>query len=377
MSQNGYGDFTEDAGFPGDRGFVGSKVKAKPLGLPFRLYRDFPLEMHKEWQVAGLLGADEFSIFFGEPGSGKSVLVEDLMLHTAGGLSWHGHAVRAGLAIYIALERHSLVERRALAFRKKTGIDDLPFAIVPGPINFVDKHTAPLILDTISRIENAYGQPAVIIGIDTVSAALCGGDENSPKDMGGFVNTVRHIQEGIETQGRHAHLLGVHHQPHDAQRLRGHGLLLGAVDVTVEVNGKSESMRTATVRKTNDGEEGLRISFTLESVDIGPDTTAPVVVSVETPAYAKKEKGTKLPAAAKVALTALTEAVLEVGEVPPASNHVPNSTKVVTIEQWRKYAYARSISETPDARQKAFKRASEALAAVGMIGIWEPYVWPA
>ena len=66
-----------------------------------------------------------------------------------------------------------------------------------------------------------------------------------------------------------------------AEKLRGHGALLGAMDTTVHV-AKNGSVRTATVVKANDSEEGAQITFTLESVTVGVDadvgqTTAPIV----------------------------------------------------------------------------------------------------
>ncbi|MGA8969473.1 MAG: hypothetical protein WB499_09640 [Pseudolabrys sp.] len=65
------------------------------------------------------------------------------------------------------------------------------------------------------------------------------------------------------------------------ERLRGHGALLGAMDTTVHV-AKTGTLRTATVVKANDSEDGAQVAFTLESVVVGTDadgnqTTAPVV----------------------------------------------------------------------------------------------------
>ncbi len=287
-------------------------------------------------------------------------------------------ATKSGLAVYVALERHKLVERRAIAFRQRHGYHDIPFAIVPGPINFLDKATASHIIDTIRRIEDMFGKPLALLGIDTVSAALCGGDENSPKDMGRFVATVRQIEEGIERHGGHAHILACHHQPHDAVRMRGHGSLLGAVDLTVEVNGKAQTTRTATVRKTNDGEEGVRINFVLESETIGEGTTAPVVVPVDGPATAPpKGKREALTPAATIALDALGEVIAESGSVPPANNHIPDNTLTVPIALWREMSYLRGISqsEEPDTRKKAFQRASEALVARKLVGTYGYEVW--
>ena len=52
------------------------------------------------------------------------------------------------------------------------------------------------------------------------------------------------------------------------------------MDTTIHVE-KLSDVRTATVLKANDSEEGERVVFTLESVTIGPETTAPVVARAE------------------------------------------------------------------------------------------------
>lgn len=81
--------------------------------------------------------------------------------------------------------------------------------------------------------------------------------------------------------------------------------------------------------------------------------------------------------AALTALRALIEALGEVGAVPPASNHVPQNVKVVTVGQWRDYAYRMGISasDEPRARQTAFKRATEHLISERQVGFWSDHVW--
>ncbi|MFZ0623625.1 MAG: AAA family ATPase [Pseudolabrys sp.] len=46
----------------------------------FLLYRELEAESRKEWLVSGLLGSGDASAFYGVPGCGKSVLVEDMAL---------------------------------------------------------------------------------------------------------------------------------------------------------------------------------------------------------------------------------------------------------------------------------------------------------
>jgi hypothetical protein len=240
----------------------------------FTLYRDLAVTSTKEWLVKNLLGCAKASAFYGAPGSGKSALVEDMGLHIAAGLPWHGRHVTQGLVCYVALERRLLVERRAIAFRTRHQLHDLPFAIIGGVYDFRNPRTAATIAEIVRQAEDTTEQKATLVNIDTISRALAGGDENSSKDKGAIVATAARLQE---TTG--AAVGWVHHVPIDGgERLRGHGALLGALDTTINVEKLASGLRTATVIKANDSEEGERIAFTLESVNIGPDTTAPVVI---------------------------------------------------------------------------------------------------
>jgi AAA domain len=340
----------------------------------FLLFSELEAQSSKEWLVHNLLGHGEASAMYGKPGDGKSVLAEDLGLHVAAGWPWHGRAVRRGAVLYIALERRKLVERRAIAFREKHGIRDLPFAIMGGVCDFRDKRIVGTIIQIARQVELATGERLVLIIIDTLSRALCGGDENSSKDMGAIVSATSLLQHGTW-----AHIMWLHHIPIDGgERLRGHGALLGALDTTISVV-KADTIRTATVMKANDSEEGERVAFTLESVGIGQGgdpTTAPVVEPAENLPPPSASSG-KLPKAAQIALRALTEALDEQGEPAPASNHMPRGVKVVNVSTWRKQAYRRGISTSEEdrAKQQAFKRASQHLIAAGRVGFWDEWVW--
>lgn len=247
-------------------------------------------EAVKSWLVHNLLGCGEMSAFYGAPGCGKGVLIEDMALHIAAGWEWHGRAVTRGAVLYVALERKQLVKRRALAFRKKHGLRDLPFAIDGGVYDFRNPATARQIELVCRQIEEATGEQVVLIIVDTLSRALAGGDENSPKDMGAVVAASAYLQEKTK-----AHVLWVHHIPHDGERMRGHGALLGAVDTTLAVTSAGHQ-RSARVVKANDSAEGESVAFTIESVEIGNDgTTAPVAVPViDSPPLAGRDRGPSL-----------------------------------------------------------------------------------
>ena len=115
---------------------------------PFILYGELSATSSKQWLVRELLGEAEASAVYGAPGSGKSALVEDMALHIAAGREWHGRAVHKGTVVYVALERRKLVERRAIAFRIKHEIEELPFAIVGGIYDLRDARA----VETITEI---------------------------------------------------------------------------------------------------------------------------------------------------------------------------------------------------------------------------------
>jgi hypothetical protein len=345
--------------------------------LPGTDYADMSTVSAKRWLVHHLLAIGEVSVLYGEPGSGKSVLAEDIGLHVAAGMDWHDRTVKQSAVLYVALERAGVVARRALAFAKEYSLEQarLPFTMVRGPLDFRDPNVARMIVATVADLAQRYDCEAGLVIVDTVSRALCGGDENSPKDMGQLIANFGRIQGDIDI-----HLSLTHHQPAEKERMRGHGALLGAVDTTVHVT-KSAAGRLAEVVKSSDFEEGQRIAFSLKAVTIGRDEygdpiSAPVVVEETVPPQQQTKKA-KLSSGAKTALNALQEAIGEMGAVPPASNHIPSATKAVTMDQWRDYAYRRGISgsQEPRARQQAFDRAMKTLQAAKAIGIWEPHAW--
>ena len=345
-------------------------------------FADLSTISRKVWLVHHLLAIGEISVWYGEPGSGKSVAVEDIALHIAAGrCNWHGRQVMQGAVLYVALERFAVVARRAIAWGLEHGLsrEQFPFKAIRGPLDFRDPQAAADIVATLEDVAQRHGCKAGLLIVDTVSRALCGGDENSPKDMGGLIANIGRIQSAIGV-----HIALTHHQPVDGkERMRGHGALLGAVDTTIHVVNK-DGTRLAEVVKSSDHEEGQRVAFTLKSVIIDQDdgygdpVTAPVMVEGQAPVTAKAAKrAVKVPKNATLALNALRDAVADCGQ-RTANAHIPAGVQVVTLDQWREYAWRRGLGgDDPNARRKAFTRATEVLGGSRLVGIWEPYAWPA
>ncbi|HMF22504.1 MAG TPA: AAA family ATPase [Pseudolabrys sp.] len=335
----------------------------------FILFRELQSTSTKEWLIQGWLGAGDASAFYGIPGCGKSALVQDMGMHIAARRAWHRRSVKGGAVLYIALERKKVVERRAIAFRERHAIKDIPFAIIGGVFDIRTPQAVQSIIEAAKQVEAETDEEIVLIVIDTISRALAGGDENSPKDMGAIVAATSKLQ--AETK---AHILWVHHMPQNgAERLRGHGALLGAMDTTIHV--EPGDIKRATVIKANDSEEGERVAFTMESVTIGPETSAPVVIA-EDADKAKTVGKQRLAPRAKLALDALTEALLAHGQSLPRSLDLPADLRGVTIDQWKNEMLSRNVLDKSAANWRTdFRRVLDQLASKGLIGSKEEFVW--
>jgi hypothetical protein len=259
----------------------------------------------------------------------------------------------------------------------KYGAHDLPWAIIGGVYDFRNPKTVAFIISIVKEIAAATAQKVVLIVIDTLSRALHGGDENSSKDMGSIVAATSLLRS--ETA---AHILWVHHIPIDgAERLRGHGALLGAMDTTISVVKQADGVRTATVAKSNDSEEGEGVAFTLESIEIGEDvdgnpTTAPVVVPTEHKPRTTSRAPRKLSPKYELAMRNLADLVAEQGKPAPATWGLPNGISAVEVEAWRKLLLSRGVlHEDDDCR--VFWNLKDRLKAKNLLGERDGMIWSA
>ena len=77
----------------------------------FTLYADLDVTASKSWLVDKMLGTGEMSAWYGAPGCGKGVIIEDLGLHVAAGRDWH-RPDGAGLAASLLRKRQRAGPRR-------------------------------------------------------------------------------------------------------------------------------------------------------------------------------------------------------------------------------------------------------------------------
>jgi hypothetical protein len=374
-----------DAG--GTRDELQRLVEAAPVierakaETPLELVRfdDMRPRLGDSYLIKHLLGSAGMTVLYGESGSGKTFLALYLSLCLAAEFLFFGRRVRQAGVVYIAAEAGRSIENRIAAAKSEIEFPEImAFAAIESPVDLCSNDADLNKLIATSAVAD-LGLPVGLIVIDTLSRVMAGGNENAPEDMGALVQNIDRLR--AETG---AAVLLVHHSGKDTSKgARGHSLLRAASDTEIEVTRDSGSkVATARVTKQRDYATDGTMSFTLRQVEIGVDSdgssvTSCVVEEAEaTAAGASAAAKPRLPAAQQRALQLLGKAIDEAGEVPPASNHIPASARCVTEDLWRRYCYQGGISSGEgDANKKAFKRAAEALVALGRVGKWEPYVW--
>lgn len=325
--------------------------------------------------VKGVLYRNSLAAVIGAAGSGKTFFVNDLAFHVSAGWDWRDRKVKHSGVLYIALEGAAGIANRIAALKAHynaygDGAGEPPaFNLSVVSLDLLNDEDA---VQKVIKTAKTLGNIGLIV-IDTMARAMCGGDENTSTDMGKFIRNLDRIREATE-----ACVLIVHHTGKDATKgARGHSSLRAALDTEIEVIKGENGTRLAKITKQKDGTDGLEFAFDLHVVELGEDEDGdPITSCVCLPAENAPTRR-KVTGQTKVALDLLKEAIAQGGETPPASNHIPANISACSVTLWREYCERGQMSDPnkPDAFRMAFKRASEKLQELGIIGHWNGWVW--
>jgi len=301
-----------------------------------------------EWLVDGLLTKHGFSVLYGSPGAGKSFLAIDMALSVAYGKAWHDCATQQGAVLYIAGEGVGGLGKRIKAWQAHHKLTaDVPFYVLPTAVRFREPEDVERLLRTIDNLDTKFSA----VFVDTVARALLGGDENSATDMGLFVDACEIVKRHCECA-----VVAIHHSGKDAARgMRGSTALLGAVDTSIKVSKLEETVTLAT-EKQKDAEPMPDVAFTMTPVALIDDVS---VVMTQADMPEKKPRSAKLTEPQKIALQALRNLSVELGQ------------ERVPVTAW----HDKHRAKTPDSTRSRRRDARDALQTKRAIVIEGSYVW--
>jgi hypothetical protein len=219
------------------------------------------------WRIKYLLPETGIAAIYGPSGSGKSYLGIDAGITIALGNTWFGNRVFACAVTYVILESEASLRNRVEAWEvhNKTHIPP-NFKATTQPFELADQQQ-------VEDLGSILPKGGVVI-IDTLNRAAPGLDENSSQDMGRILAGMKCLQE--ITGGL---VVIVHHTGKDASKgLRGHSSLFAALDGAIEVERNAVG-RTWSAAKVKDGEDGKRVAFQLNVIDLGKDADGDPITS--------------------------------------------------------------------------------------------------
>ena len=188
-----------------------------------------------KWMVKGWIPRDSMIMMHGPSGSGKSLVVLDMVARIASNLDeWEGHKVRHGQVVYLAGEGYIGMNARVRAWREVNNVDSLDMWISRAGVGLNSPEGYQLARDSIVGIG---GKPALIV-IDTLHRFMLG-DENSAKDAGEMIKACGYLMAEFKCSVLLVHHTGV---AEGAQsRARGSSAWKGAMESEISIVPQTET----------------------------------------------------------------------------------------------------------------------------------------
>jgi KaiC/GvpD/RAD55 family RecA-like ATPase len=260
-----------------------------------------------EYYIDGIIPKRALVCLTGQPGSGKSLMALDWLLHLATGRPWCGTVTEQAQGLYISAEGKSGIKARLLAWEKQHGVSipEDAFAVCPHEFTITDEDALRYLCEAIDEANAAHGAVKVLM-IDTVARTLAG-DENNSDTMSSYVRCVSGLIRKYDMT-----VVLVHHTTKRGEgeeapsKFRGHSSLYGALDIGMSMK-RDEKIHIMKIEKIKDGEPLPELCFRRETIDLsaelgmmrsGKSHTSAVLLPLKTShtavgvaAYASRKKG--------------------------------------------------------------------------------------
>ncbi len=301
----------------------------------------------------------------------------DISVRLGEGKDWRGYRTKGRFGVlYFALERADLVKRRLVAHRLRDQLlPNLPIAVAGQIINLMDKSCVAAIIDAIKRAEDRFSCELGLAIFDTYSKGIAagGGDESQARDQNVAIANLRRVIDQISI-----HIATIGHTGKDESKgERGSNAHLADVDVQVQIAG--DTIKTVTVKKANDQPEGVLTGFQLEPYEFGTDEDGDpfrtFILSKELLTVGTAGDRS-LSDRQRLAMDALTEALLSHGRAAPTEYGLPAGMKVVDAEHWKTELRRQGVLDPQAANPRArYTELRNALKARRLIGARDDCAW--
>lgn len=240
---------------------------------------------HPKWMIEGLFEANSLVMLAGPPGSYKSFLSLDWMMHMVSGRKWNDRETTTGKVLYVLGEgKASLLKRiHAWTFHHKPTDDENARIQSNFRVSFdVPQMAAKSSVDNmLSQLSSEKYEPNVIV-VDTFARSFVGLDENGQKDTGLWIEAADRLRQLGYT------VIFLHHTAKNTEfglKYRGSSAIMGAMDtaMTMDRDYQNQTKVVVKVTKQKDHDEGPPMTFSRLIVKPYPDDDEGSVVLVPAP----------------------------------------------------------------------------------------------
>lgn len=231
------------------------------------------------WLVKDLIPERSIGSIYGPSGSGKSFLVLDLLAHIGNGAAWFGHKVKQAPVLYIPLEGQAGIPKRIQAWQQHqkqcySSMQRTQIQFMFDGLNLLNKDDLNAFATSLQTNNWKEG----VICIDTLAQSAPGADENSGKEMAPVLAVMQSLQKTFGCV-----VIAIHHTGKIVELgMRGWSGLHAAMDFAFECqlpSKKNGNLRTLSLQKVKDGQNGREFPFTLKSVFLYNDEEGDPVFS--------------------------------------------------------------------------------------------------
>lgn len=325
--------------------------------------------------IRGVLVAEGLASIFGPSASGKSFLVQVIEDCVARGTDFFGHrVVRPVPVMHLALEGSGGLPKRLLAHRQVHGPlpENLRFCTAPLSLQ------SPLDREELIQAAREAGHTHGLLVIDTLAQASGGCDENSSEGMGTLLAGLQEIQRELG-----GCVLVCHHTGKDTSKgARGHSSFFAALDSAIEVT-RAGDLRSWSIAKSKDGQDGLAHPFRLRVVEVGHDDDGQPITSCVVEQLPEDDKApmTRRPAKPTggnllIVFNRLGELLRKAGDRRPdgAPESLPKGRPVLAIEDAVEQI-KESLPVEPRRRGERCRDALARLVAAGHFVTADGWIW--
>lgn len=217
----------------------------------------------RAWQIKGFVQDRSLVGIVGDFGSFKTFVAISMAKSIAHGLPWMDYDVKQGVALYVAGEGGTAIQKRLKAFNRHHGVGASPdFFMLPDAVAMIQGGQVDALIDAI----RALPQVPTFIVLDTLARHFGPGNENTQEDMGRFVDAVGRLQSEFG-----ATVVLVHHNNKQGE-YRGSTALPGALDTMIQITAEKGGV-TLGCEKQKDSEPfpTLRLKKVVVAIDGGAD----------------------------------------------------------------------------------------------------------